>query len=87
MRRQAGFTLVELMVVIAIILQALWSLGQKAIKGWLTGIITALTPPDVSMGVRDTICSPSGKQMICESSSQPNCQRSKAKNSGALPSM
>jgi chromate transporter len=28
-------------VVIAIILQALWSLGQKAIKGWLTGITTA----------------------------------------------
>ena len=27
-------------VVIAIIIQALWSLGQKAIQGWLTGITT-----------------------------------------------
>ena len=28
-------------VVIAIIIQALWSLGSKAIKGWLAGITTA----------------------------------------------
>jgi len=28
-------------VVIAIILQALWSLGQKAIKGWLTAVVGA----------------------------------------------
>ncbi len=28
-------------VVIAIVLQALWSLGQKAIKDWLTGILVA----------------------------------------------
>jgi chromate transporter len=40
-------------VVIAIIIQALWSLGQKAIKGWLTGIITAAVLALYFLGVNE----------------------------------
>jgi chromate transporter len=40
-------------VVIAIIVQALWSLGKKAINGWLTGIITGIVLILYFLGVNE----------------------------------
>jgi chromate transporter len=40
-------------VVIAIIVQALWSLGKKAINGWLTGTITAIVLILYFLGVNE----------------------------------